>query len=219
MQVEIWTDINCPFCYLGWNSFRTALEAFEHRDRIELVHRSFELDPAQPRGVSQSVIAHLAEQYELDLEQAAEGERTLAAKALTDGLEYVVADRDFGNTFDMHRMVHFAAESGRASEMLDAFFAANFADSRPLFGDPERIVEVAVGAGFDETAVREVLADEDRYAIDVRDDEELAVNFSIPGVPFVALDRHFVINGYEPPETVGEALQLAWDRYSGATSV
>lgn len=218
MQVEIWTDINCPFCYLGLNSFGKALDAFAQRERIEVVHRSYELDPAQPRGASESVIAHLAEKYELDLDQAAEGERKLAEKALADGLPYVVADRDFGNTFDMHRLVHFAAESGRAQQMLDAFFAANFADARPLFGDPERTVEVAAGAGFDEAAVREVLADEDRYAIDVRDDEELAVNFKIPGVPFFVLDRHYVINGYEPAETIGEALQLAWDRFTGAAS-
>lgn len=219
MKVEVWSDINCPFCYLGVHEFLKGLGEFDHRDDVEVIHRSFELDPNQPRGASGDVVAHLAETYGFSLEQAAQGEVQIGQKAAEFGLPYVTTGRDFGDSFDMHRLVHFAAESGRAEDMLLAFFHANFGEEGTLFGDPERLVQIAVREGFDEAQVREVLADETRYAQAVRDDEDLARELHCQGVPYFVLDRHFVISGAQPAEVYADALRQGWEHYSaGETS-
>ncbi|MFT4086886.1 MAG: DsbA family oxidoreductase [Gordonia sp. (in: high G+C Gram-positive bacteria)] len=215
MQVEIWADVNCPFCYIGLARFNKAFAAFAEADQIEVVHRSFELDPSSPRNSSGQVVEYLAERYGLSLEDASQGEVRLAEQAGAEGLDYVLSGRDFGNSFDMHRLVHFAAETGRSEEMLNAFFHANFAEEATLFGDPERLVQVAVGAGFDETQVRAVVDDENRFAQDVRDDEELALKFKIQGVPHFVFDRYYAVSGAQPADIFTDALTQAWERYRG----
>ena len=218
MKVEIWSDINCPFCYLGVHQFLVGLGDFDKADQIEVIHRSFELDPNQERGASGNVVDHLAEKYGFSPEDSANGELQLAEKAKEFGLPYITSGRDFGDSFDMHRLVHFAAESGRAEDMLLALLHANFGDDRPLFGSQERLVEIAVAEGFDEAQVREVLADETRYAQAVRDDEKLAHELNCQGVPYFVLNRHFVISGAQPAEVFTDALRQGWEHYSGATS-
>src|SRR5690349_15346003 len=118
VQVEIWTDINCPFCYLGKRRFEQALAGFEHRDQVRVVHRSFELDPTLPAGHSGPVVAHIAEKYGISEAQAAANERGIAAQAQAVGLPYRTEGRDFGNSFDMHRLLHFALDRGRQDAVL-----------------------------------------------------------------------------------------------------
>ena len=213
MTVEIWSDINCPFCYLGVYQFLEGLGGFDNRDDVDVVHRSFELDPTQPRGASGDVVEHLAKTYGFSLEQSAQGEVQLGEKAAEFGLPYITSGRDFGDSFDMHRLVHFAAEQDRAQDMLLALFHANFADERPLFGSHERLVEIATAEGFDEAQVREVLADPDRYAAAVRSDEELARELKCQGVPYFVIDRHFVIAGAQPAEVYSDALRQGWEHH------
>ncbi len=211
MKVEIWSDVNCPFCYLGVHQFLEALGGFAHRDEVAVIHRSFELDPTQPRGASGDVVAHLAEKYGFTLEQAAQGEVQLGERAAEFGLPYVTTGRDFGDSFDMHRLIHFAAEQGRAEDLLLALFHADFADERPLFGDTERLVQVAVNEGFDEAQVRAVLADETRYAQAVRDDERLAAELNCQGVPYFVFDRHFVVPGARVAQDYLDVLNQTWE--------
>lgn len=213
MTVEIWSDINCPFCYLGVYQFLEGLGGFDHRDDVTVVHRSFELDPTQPRGASADVVEHLAQTYGFSLEESAQGEIQIAEKATEFGLPYITSGRDFGDSFDMHRLVHYAADRDRAQDLLLAFFHANFADERTLFGSHERLVEIAVAEGFDEAQVREVLADPDRYADQVRGDENLARELKCQGVPYFVLDRHFVIAGAQPADVYADALRQGWDHH------
>lgn len=210
VQVEIWTDINCPFCYLGKRRFEEALEAFPHRDDVTVVHRSFELDPTLPRDHSDAVVPHIAEKYGISEAQAAANERGIGAQAEAMGLTYVTEGRDFGSSFDMHRLLHFALEQGRQEQLLDALYAANFGEQRALFGDTERLVQVAVSAGFDEQAVRAVLDDPDAYADAVRADEAEAARLGARGVPFFVLDRKYGVSGAQPPEVFAQALEQAW---------
>ncbi|WP_040807713.1 DsbA family oxidoreductase [Nocardia concava] len=210
VQVEIWTDINCPFCYLGKRRFEEALEAFPHRDDVTVVHRSFELDPTLPRDHSDAVVPHIAEKYGISEAQAAANERGIGAQAEAMGLTYVTEGRDFGSSFDMHRLLHFALEQGRQEQLLDALYAANFGEQRALFGDTERLVQVAVSAGFEEQAVRAVLDDPDAYADAVRRDEAEAAQLGARGVPFFVLDRKYGVSGAQPPEVFAQALEQAW---------
>lgn len=211
MRVEIWTDIACPWCYVGKARFEKALAAFPHRDRVEVVHRSFELDPHRAKGDVEPVLTMLTRKYGMSQAQAQAGEDSLGAQAAAEGLDYRTRDRDHGNTFDMHRLLHLAKEHGRQDALLDALYRANFAEERSVFTeDDERLVDLAVAAGLDAGAVRAVLADPDAYADDVRADEQEAARLGATGVPFFVLDRAYGVSGAQPAEVFAQALTQAW---------
>ncbi|WP_328441294.1 DsbA family oxidoreductase [Streptomyces sp. NBC_00457] len=215
MRVEIWSDIACPWCYVGKARFEKALAAFPHRDQVEVVHRSFELDPGRAKGDTQPVITMLTKKYGMSEAQAQAGEENLGAQAAAEGLDYRTRGRDHGNTFDLHRLLHFAKEQGRQDELIQVFYRANFAEERSLFteGD-ERLVELAVEAGLLAADVRKILADPEAYADDVRADEREAAELGANGVPFFVLDRKYGVSGAQPPEAFAQALTQAWGERS-----
>ncbi|MEV0018270.1 DsbA family oxidoreductase [Streptomyces tendae] len=210
MRVEIWSDIACPWCYVGKARFEKALAAFPHRDGVEVVHRSFELDPGRAKDDVQPVLTMLTAKYGMSQAQAQAGEDNLGAQAAAEGLDYRTRDRDHGSTFDMHRLLHLAKERGRHEALLDAFYRGNFADERSVFNDDARLVELAVGAGLDAEEVRAVLADPDAYADAVRADEREAAQLGATGVPFFVLDRAYGVSGAQPAEVFTRALTQAW---------
>ncbi|MEU3860189.1 DsbA family oxidoreductase [Streptomyces sp. NPDC028722] len=211
MRVEIWSDIACPWCYVGKARFEKALAAFPHRDQVEVVHRSFELDPDRAKGDAQPVITMLTRKYGMSEAQAEAGEDNLGAQAAAEGLPYRTRGRDHGNTFDLHRLLHLAREQGRHDELLAILYRANFAEERSVFteGD-ERLVELATEAGLDAGRVRAVLADPDAYAGDVRADEREAARLGATGVPFFVLDRTYGVSGAQSAEVFSRALTQAW---------
>ncbi|MFG3129623.1 DsbA family oxidoreductase [Streptomyces tendae] len=210
MRVEIWSDIACPWCYVGKARFEKALAAFPHRDGVEVVHRSFELDPGRAKDDVQPVLTMLTAKYGMSQAQAQAGEDNLGAQAAAEGLDYRTRDRDHGSTFDMHRLLHLAKERGRHEALLDAFYRGNFADERSVFNDDARLVELAVGAGLDAEEVQAVLADPDAYADAVRADEREAAQLGATGVPFFVLDRAYGVSGAQPAEVFTRALTQAW---------
>ncbi|AVH59439.1 MULTISPECIES: DsbA family oxidoreductase [Streptomyces] len=210
MRVEIWSDIACPWCYVGKARFEKALDAFPHRDEVEVVHRSFELDPGRAKGDIQPVLAMLTKKYGMSEAQAQAGEENLGAQAAAEGLEYRTRGRDHGNTFDMHRLTHFAKERGRQDELIGLLYKANFAEERTVFDDDERLVELAVAAGLEADAAREVIADPTAYADEVRADEREAAELGANGVPFFVLDRKYGVSGAQPAEVFTQALTQAW---------
>ncbi|MFE5619641.1 DsbA family oxidoreductase [Streptomyces sp. NPDC056524] len=209
MRVEIWSDIACPWCYIGKARFEKGLAEFAHRDEIEVVHRSFELDPNRPKGDTAPVIDILAKKYGRTLDEARAMEAHVASNAHSEGLGYRTEGRDHGNTFDIHRLLHLARERGRQNELLDLAYRANFAEERSVF-DGETLVRLGVEAGLDETEVRTVLADETAYADAVRADEREAAELGANGVPFFVLDRRYGISGGQPAEVFTQALEQAW---------
>ncbi|MFE5935010.1 DsbA family oxidoreductase [Streptomyces sp. NPDC056470] len=209
MRVEIWSDIACPWCYIGKARFEKGLAEFAHRDEIEVVHRSFELDPNRPKGDTAPVIDMLAKKYGRTLDEARAMEAHVASNAHSEGLGYRTEGRDHGNTFDIHRLLHLARERGRQNELLDLAYRANFAEERSVF-DGETLVRLGVEAGLDETEVRTVLADETAYADAVRADEREAAELGANGVPFFVLDRRYGISGGQPAEVFTQALEQAW---------
>ncbi|MGV9341980.1 DsbA family oxidoreductase [Streptomyces sp. NPDC003688] len=220
MRVEIWSDIACPWCYVGKARFEKALAAFPHRDDVEVVHRSFELDPGRAKGDVQPVLTMLTKKYGMSEAQAEAGEDNLGAQAGAEGLPYRTRGRDHGNTFDMHRLLHFAKEQGKQDELLGLLYRANFAEERSVFteGD-ERLVELAGQAGLDPEAARKVLADPTAYADEVRADEREAAQLGANGVPFFVLDRAYGVSGAQPAEVFTQALTQAWDARSPLTVV
>ncbi|MFI7287939.1 DsbA family oxidoreductase [Streptomyces anulatus] len=209
MRVEIWSDIACPWCYIGKARFEKGLAEFAHRDEVEVVHRSFELDPSRAKGDTGLVIDMLAEKYGRSREEAASMEANVAANAQAEGLGYRTEGRDHGSTFDLHRLLHLAKARGRQDELLTLAYRANFAEERSVFDD-EVLLALAVEAGLDADEARAVLADPEAYADDVRTDEREAAELGANAVPFFVLDRRYGISGGQPSEVFVQALEQAW---------
>lgn len=216
MRVEIWSDIACPWCYIGKARFEKGLAGFAHRDEVEVVHRSFELDPGRARGVTEPVIDMLAAKYGRTREEAASMEADVAANAQAEGLGYRTEGRDHGNTFDIHRLLHLAKARGLQDELLTLAYRANFAEERSVFDD-DVLLALAVEAGLDGDEARAVLGDPEAYADDVRADEREASELGAGAVPFFVLDRRYGISGGQPSEVFVQALEQAWkDRPAAA---
>ncbi|MCB5166860.1 DsbA family oxidoreductase [Streptomyces bambusae] len=209
MRVEIWSDIACPWCYIGKARFEKGLAGFAHRDEVEVVYRSFELDPHRAKGDTGPVVEMLAKKYGRTLDEARGMEEHVARSARAEGLDYRTEGRDHGSTFDIHRLLHLAAARGRQEALLDLAYRANFAEERSVF-DAEVLIALAVEAGLDEAEAREVLADEGAYADAVRADEREAAELGANAVPFFVFDRRYGISGGQPAEVFTQALEQAW---------
>ncbi|GAA2236057.1 DsbA family oxidoreductase [Streptomyces amakusaensis] len=209
MRVEIWSDIACPWCYIGKARFEKGLADFAHRDEVEVVHRSFELDPNRAKGDVGSVVDMLALKYGRTREEAVAMEEHVASNAHSEGLAYRAEGRDHGSTFDIHRLLHLAAARGVQNELLDRAYRANFAEERSVF-DPAVLLALAVESGLDETEARAVLADGSVYADEVRADEREAAELGANGVPFFVFDRRYGLSGGQPAELFTKALEQAW---------
>ena len=204
MQVEFWADVICPWCYIGKARFERALAGFEHRAEVTVVHRAFELDPA--KDTVEPLIDMLAAKFG---PRAAEMENSVAQLARDEGLEYR-QDREVGNTFDVHRLLHLAGERGLQPEVLNAVLHANFAKARSLFTS-DSLTEIATEAGLDRADARAVLDDPTAYADEVRADQARARDIGVSGVPFAVVGGRLAVAGAQPTELFGRALQQAWD--------
>jgi predicted DsbA family dithiol-disulfide isomerase len=210
VQVEIWSDVVCPWCYLGKRRFESALADFEHRDEVEVRWRSFELDPQAPRERDVDLATHLAQKYGMSREEALARHRELADMGTLDGISYRFDIARGGNTFDAHRLLHLAAEHGLQDELKERLMRAYHSEGEPI-GDPAALERLAVEAGLDASEVHEVLAGE-RYAAEVRGDERTAAEFGIRGVPFFVVDRSLAVSGAQPREAFSELLKQGWSR-------
>jgi predicted DsbA family dithiol-disulfide isomerase len=205
MKVEIWSDVVCPWCYVGKRRFEAALVRFGHAEEVEVVWKSFELDPDAPvrRGSS---VEHLARKYGMTLEQVAKAHERTTAAAAEEGLEYHLADTQGGNTFDAHRLIHLAHEQGLQDELKERLMRAYFTECEPI-GEREALVRLAAEVGVTDTA--EVL-ESDRLTEEVRADENEARTLGIRAVPFFVLDRRYGIEGAQPADVILQALEQAW---------
>jgi len=208
VKVEIWSDVVCPWCYIGKRRFERGLAGFAHRDEVEVVWRSFELDPRAPRESDEDPVERLARKYGMTRDAALEAHARVTGLAAQEGLTYRLDAARPANTFDAHRVLHLAAERGVQAEAEERMFAAYFTEGRRL-GDPGTLVAVAAEAGVDEAAARDVVQG-DAYAEAVAGDEREAGELGITGVPFFVIDRRYGISGAQPAELIQRALEQAW---------
>lgn len=214
MRVEIWTDIACPWCYVGRARFERGLASFERRGEVAVVHRSYELNPRATSGAV-PIIDAVAAQYGRTRDEQIAREEHAAGMAREMGLDFRIGGRVFGNTFDVHRLVHFAESQGRQSELMDLAFRANFAQERSIY-DRETQVALAVEAGLDGAAARDVLDDPTAFAAAVRADEQMAEELGAGGVPFFVMNRRYGVSGVQSSEAFTQALRQAWDEKAAA---
>jgi predicted DsbA family dithiol-disulfide isomerase len=217
VDVEIWSDIACPWCYIGKRRFEAALAEFEHRDDVRVTWRSFELDPSAPHEREGDNATRIAEKYGITVERAREMGRTVTDAAAGEGLDFHLDIQRSGTTFDGHRVIHLAAERGLQDAMKERLLHAYFTEGQ-LVSDHETLVRLAVEVGLDEDGVRATLAS-DRFAADVRCDEQLAGQFGISAVPTFVVDRAIGASGAHPPEALLQLLEQGWERREPVTVI
>jgi predicted DsbA family dithiol-disulfide isomerase len=206
--VEIWSDVVCPWCFIGKRRFESALAGFAHRDEVEVIHRSFELDPRAPRSRGGTLQDHLANKYGLTPERAAEMNAHVTDLARAEGLDYHLDRARPGNTFDAHRLIHMAAERGSGMEAWDRLSRAYFSEGVPI-GEREALVGLASDLGLDPANAACMLSGAEHRA-SVRSDEADAQALGIHAVPFFVLNRSLGVSGAQPAEVLTGALERAW---------
>jgi predicted DsbA family dithiol-disulfide isomerase len=209
MQIEIWSDIVCPWCYIGKRRFERALGSFEHADAVTVSYRSFELDPAAPASRDGSHAEHLARKYGMTVEQAEQLDGEMTQRAAGEGLDFRFDVMRGGNTFDAHRLLHLASEHGVQVAMKERLMKATFTDGLPI-SNQATLADLATQAGVPGEEAR-VCLDGDAYAIAVRRDEEQAARYGISGVPFYVADGKFAVSGAQPTEVFSTLLQRAYE--------
>ena len=206
MKVEIWSDVVCPWCYVGKRRFETALARFPHRDEVDVEWRSFELDPAAPptaelRGTHAEQLQARFRRPRAEIDQMLARVTALAA---AEGLDFRFDLNRGGNSFDAHRLLHLAKAHGRQDALKERLDRGTFTEGLAV-SDHEELTALAVEVGLDEAEVRQVLAG-DRFADAVRDDEAQARAYGITGVPFFVLDGRYGVSGAQAPEVFAGAL-------------
>ena len=209
MQVEIWSDIACPWCYTGKRRFERALAEFEHRDDVTVTWRSFELDPNAPKqhGVAQPEL--LARKYGTTREEAEGMNARMTATAASEGLTFNLDKVQVGNTFDAHRLLHFANTQGKREALVERLFKAYLSEGA-LLSDVDTLTALAEEVGLDARAVGAMLST-DQFADAVRADEAQATAIGATGVPFFVLGGRYGVSGAQPHEVLLGAIKQAWD--------
>ncbi len=209
MRIDVWSDILCPFCHLGRRHLELALEQFEHGDEVGVVWHSFQLDRTAPAVDDTPPIDRVAQKYGVPREQMVGQHERMAADAAAVGLDFQWESLRGGNSYDAHRLLHFARSVGREDEVTERVMRAWYTEGQAI-GDAEALVRLGVEAGLDEDAVRTLLAGDD-HGIDVRTDLALANQIGITSVPTFVLDQKFGVSGAQPVEVMLNAIRQVWD--------
>lgn len=208
MDVEIWSDVACPWCYIGKRRFEAAFAQFEHADDVNVTWRSFELDPSAPHEREGDSATSLAEKYGITVERAREMHQHVTDAAAGEGLPFRLDIQRRGSTFDAHRVIHLAEEHGLQDAMKERLMRAYFTEGE-LVSDPETLVRLAVEVGLPEDEAS-LTVTSDRFAEQVRDDERTATQIGISAVPTFVVDRALGVSGAQPPEQLLGLLREGW---------
>ncbi|GAA4681425.1 DsbA family oxidoreductase [Nocardioides nanhaiensis] len=212
LQVEIWSDVVCPWCYVGKRRLEAALAGFEHREQVEVVYRSFELDPSAPPHGHELTLPAIAAKYGRSEAEMRGMVEQLMQTAAGEGLDLRLLETVHTNTVDAHRLLHLALETGGPAlqrDLKEGLLHAYFEQARNV-GDHDVLAEVAVGAGLDAERVRAVLASQE-YAEAVAADVAQARAYGASGVPFFVVDQKYGVSGAQPVEVFEQVLRQAWD--------
>ena len=217
MKVEIWSDIVCPFCYIGKRKFEKALEEFNAKDRVEIIWRSFQLDPDMEYVPGQSVHEYLGRRKG---GTTADGKRmndSMAGMAKEVGLDYDFDNAIINNTLDAHRLLHFAKERNVQNEMKERLFKAYYTEGKNI-GDKETLAQLAEEVGLAANEVKTVLSG-DAFVDAVRQDQYEAQQVGVRGVPFFVFNDKYAVSGAQPSEVFAQVLEKVWEEEKPALIV
>ncbi|GEO08384.1 DsbA family oxidoreductase [Segetibacter aerophilus] len=209
MKVEIWSDVVCPFCYIGKRKFEKALEGFDAKEQVEIVWRSFQLDPEMEPVPGQSVHEYLGKRKGVTAKEGKQMNDSMAAMAKEVGLEYNFDQAVITNTLDAHRLLHFAKTKGVQNEMKERLFKAYYTEGENI-GDLKALVRLGEDVGLNPNDVREVLKS-GAYAVDVRHDQYEANQVGARGVPFFVFNNRYAVSGAQPSHVFSQVLDKVWE--------
>lgn len=209
MKVEIWSDVVCPFCYIGKRRFEKALEGFAGKEQVEIEWKSFQLDPELDNREGLSVHAYLGQRKGGTEADGRRMNEQMAAMAKTVGLDYDFDKAILNNTRKAHQVLHFAKSKALQSEMKERLFKAYYTEGKDI-ADTDTLTALAAEAGLPAEEVRTALADE-RYTAEVQHDQEEAYRIGVQGVPFFVFNRKYAVSGAQSPETFAQVLQQVWE--------
>lgn len=208
LTIEIWSDVVCPFCYIGKRELENALAKFAHRDSVRVLWKSFELDPNAPARSTENTYAMLSRKYGMTHEQAVERTRGVRERAAGLGLHYDFDKTVVGSSFDAHRLLQFAKTKGMGDAMKERLFKAYFTEGKHI-ADQATLLALATEVGLNAAEVEAALTS-NAFTAEVRSDEEEARQLGISGVPFFAFDRRLAVSGAQTSEVFLQALEQAW---------
>ncbi|MFA4868819.1 MAG: DsbA family oxidoreductase [Pedobacter sp.] len=207
MKVDIWSDVRCPFCYIGKRKFEMALEQFEHKDKVEIEWHSFELDPNAETLLDKSPYDYLAERYGKSRKWAVGTHEQVAQTAAEVGLTFNFDQAIMANSFDAHRLIQMAKINGLSDKVEENLFKAHFTDGKNI-ADHQILIDIAKESGLDALETEVMLKSSD-FTDEVRYDEKTAQNIGITGVPFFVINQKFGVSGAQSPDTFLGALLKA----------
>lgn len=217
VNIDIWSDVACPWCWIGKRRFERALAAFPHRDEVTVTWHSYQLDPSLPDHDDRSEAQYLAETKGMPVEQVRAMVGHVAEQGAGEGLTYDFDRLVVANSARAHELLHLAKDRGRADAVKEALLSGHFEHGTDI-GDVDQLVQVGVGAGLDEGEIRAALED-GRYQAAVASDIDMARQIGVTGVPFVVVDMKYAVSGAQPPEVFREVLDKALAERTPAVEV
>lgn len=209
MKVEIWSDVVCPFCYIGKRKFEKALEGFAVKEKVEIVWRSFQLDPAMEFVPGQSVHEYLGRRKGGSAAEGKQMNDAMAGMAKEVGLHYDFDKAIINNTLDAHRLLHLAKEHSLQGAMKERLFSAYYTEGKNI-GDMETLVQLGAEVGLPAEAVRTMLQS-DAYRQEVKRDQYQAAQVGARGVPFFVFNDKYAVSGAQQPELFAQVLEKVWE--------
>jgi predicted DsbA family dithiol-disulfide isomerase len=217
MNVEVWSDLLCPFCYIGKRKFEEALAQFANKDKVTLVWKSFQLDPSIGNNVTISYSQHLQNTKGWTAEQTADIISTVSQRAAATGIDFRLEKACIANSFKAHCLSHFALEQGKQNEIEEALFRAHFCEGKNI-GETDTLVDLAETIGLHRNETIEALGNP-IYAAAVTADIQEAMQLGISGVPFFVFNRRYAVSGAQEESVFSQTLLKAFTDWSSTNNI
>lgn len=211
MKVNIWSDVRCPFCYIGKRKFEMALEKFPHKDEVEVTWHSFQLDPDLVTKTDVNAVDYISEIKDIPRKQAIEMHHHVTQVAKEAGLNFNFDKAVVANSFKAHRLIQLAKTHGLGNEAEEELFKAHFVEGKNI-DDNEILTQTGIAIGLDEKEVQEMLSS-DAFSVEVKQDEMQARSIGVSGVPFFVLNNKYAVSGAQSPDTFLEVLEQTWKEF------
>lgn len=211
MKIEIWSDVMCPFCYIGKRNLETALERFAHKDHIEIIWKSYQLDPSFPEAVKENYQEYLVKRKGMTAEQVKGMLDNVSQSAKQVGLDYHLDQSIIVNSLNAHKLIQYAKTKGFGNQIEERLFLAFFTEGKNI-ADLDTLTQLGKDIGLDESVIETAFTDE-KYASLVKQDIQEAQQIGVQGVPFFVLDRKYAVSGAQPPQAFLESLEKAFTEW------
>ena len=216
MEINIWSDVRCPFCYIGKRKFETALEKFSHKDKLKIIWKSFELDPNLKTNTNVNAVEHLAQVKGISKAQSEGMQQQVSNIAKEIGLDFNFENMVVANSFNAHRLIQLAKLKYLGNEIEEALFKAYFMEGKNI-DDDETLINIGLSIGLNNIELKELFTS-DKFSKEVRQDEMQATHLGINGVPFFVLNNKYAVSGAQSPEIFLDVLETAWKEFETENS-